>query len=85
LGTGDARPCGGEHPAGRRLEPDRKTAPEGRSLTFYGRSFIAGPEGAVLVQADRAQGGIVTATVDLDAVALMRCACGLFRDRRPEP
>ncbi len=61
-----------------------ETAPEGRELTFYGSSFIAGPDGSILAQADRVTEGAITATVDLDAVARLRATWGLFRDRRPE-
>ncbi len=61
-----------------------EVAPEGRALTFYGSSFIAGPDGAILAQADRTTDAVITATVDLDAIAQMRASWGLFRDRRPE-
>jgi len=57
---------------------------EGRQLTFYGSSFIAGPDGGVLVQANRISEAVIMATVDLEAIAQMRATWGLFRDRRPE-
>lgn len=53
-------------------------------LTFYGTSFIAGPTGEILAEADRAGATHVVAEVDLDAAAAHRETWGLFRDRRPE-
>ena len=53
-------------------------------LTFYGTSFIAGPTGEVIVEADRTSESVITAEFDLDAVAALRHSWGVFRDRRPE-
>lgn len=53
-------------------------------MTFYGSSFIAGPSGEKLVEADRDAEAVLTATVDLEAVRAQRHAWGVFRDRRPE-
>lgn len=53
-------------------------------ITFYGTSFIAGPTGEILADAGRDKEAVVTATVDLDAIAAARNSWGLFRDRRPE-
>lgn len=53
-------------------------------ITFYGTSFIAGPTGEILADAGRDREAIVTATVDLDAIATARNSWGMFRDRRPE-
>jgi N-carbamoylputrescine amidase len=53
-------------------------------MTFYGSSFIAGPTGEKLVEADRSSEAVLTATFDLDAVRAQRHAWGVFRDRRPE-
>lgn len=53
-------------------------------VTFYGTSFIAGPTGEILADAGKDSEAVVTATVDLDAIALARQSWGLFRDRRPE-
>jgi N-carbamoylputrescine amidase len=53
-------------------------------MTFYGSSFIAGPAGEKLVEADRSTEAVITATFDLDAVRAQRHAWGVFRDRRPE-
>jgi N-carbamoylputrescine amidase len=54
------------------------------TLTFYGTSFIAGPTGEVVVEADRTSETVITAEFDLDAVASLRHGWGVFRDRRPE-
>lgn len=56
---------------------------EGGQL-FYGTSFIAGPDGAVVSELDRTETGIATATFDLDAIETERAAWGFFRDRRPD-
>jgi N-carbamoylputrescine amidase len=53
-------------------------------MTFYGSSFIAGPTGEKLAEADRTSEAVLTATVDLDAIRAQRHAWGVFRDRRPE-
>jgi N-carbamoylputrescine amidase len=53
-------------------------------MTFYGSSFVAGPAGEKLVEADRSTEAVITATVDLDAIRAQRHAWGVFRDRRPE-
>ncbi len=54
------------------------------TMTFYGSSFIAGPQGEILAEASRDQAEFVSATVDLDGIAEQRQSWGLFRDRRPE-
>ena len=53
-------------------------------MTFYGSSFIAGPAGEKLVEADRSTEAVITATFDLDAIRAQRHAWGVFRDRRPD-
>ncbi len=53
-------------------------------ITFYGTSFVAGPTGEILADAGRDKEAVVTATVDLDAIAAARNSWGLFRDRRPD-
>jgi N-carbamoylputrescine amidase len=53
-------------------------------ITFYGSSFIAGPEGEILAEAPSDQEAVITARFDFDAVALKRRSWGVFRDRRPE-
>jgi N-carbamoylputrescine amidase len=54
------------------------------SMTFYGSSFIAGPTGEKVVEADRSTETVLTASFDLDEVRRYRHAWGVFRDRRPE-
>ncbi|MBK1670504.1 N-carbamoylputrescine amidase [Rhodovibrio sodomensis] len=54
------------------------------TVTFYGRSFVADPTGALLAEAGEDRETAVAATFDLDALANQRAAWGLFRDRRPE-
>jgi len=53
-------------------------------MTFYGSSFIAGPAGEKLVEADRSTEAVITATFDLEAIRAQRHAWGVFRDRRPD-
>jgi len=59
---------------------------QGRScaITFYGSSFIAGPQGEIVAAAGRDEETVLTARFDLDEIARMRTAWGVFRDRRPE-
>lgn len=59
-----------------------ETAPDGTSVTFYGSSFIADQTGTLLAKATREVEDVITATVDLDAIAELRRSWGLFRDRR---
>ncbi len=54
------------------------------TLTFYGSSFIAGPQGEVCQQANRTEPTLLVESFDLEAIRQMRHAWGLFRDRRPE-
>lgn len=53
------------------------------TLTFYGRSFIADPLGAIIAEAQDEE-AILTASFDLDLIREQRAGWGLFRDRRPE-
>jgi N-carbamoylputrescine amidase len=53
-------------------------------LTFYGSSFVADATGAMVAVADRVSEAVVTATFDLDDLAIARAGFGLFRDRRPD-
>lgn len=57
---------------------------EAATMTFYGSSFIADQTGGKAVEAPRNDGGVFTASFDLDAVAEQRRSWGLFRDRRPD-
>lgn len=54
------------------------------TMTFYGSSFITGPQGEIIAEASRDQAEIVLATVDMDEIAEQRRSWGLFRDRRPD-
>jgi N-carbamoylputrescine amidase len=54
------------------------------TLTFYGSSFIAGPTGEKVTEADRSSETVLTATFDLDEVARLRRSWGVFRDRRTD-
>jgi len=56
----------------------------GTSLTFYGSSFIADWAGQKVAEADRESQTVLTATFDLDEIAINRTAWGIFRDRRPD-
>ena len=53
-------------------------------VTFYGSSFIAGPEGEIVAQAGRDEEAVVTARFDLEALRRKRNAWAVFRDRRPD-
>jgi N-carbamoylputrescine amidase len=54
------------------------------TITFYGSSFIAGPQGQKVAEAPRDREAVITASFDLDAIRAQRAAWGLFRDRRPD-
>ncbi|HEV7371746.1 N-carbamoylputrescine amidase [Arenibaculum sp.] len=54
------------------------------SITFYGSSFIAGPQGEKVAEAGRDEEAVLTATFDLDRLRAARASWGIFRDRRPE-
>ncbi|WP_339818389.1 N-carbamoylputrescine amidase [Paenibacillus sp. FSL R7-0216] len=57
---------------------------EESSITFYGSSFIAGPQGNKVVEADRAEETVLVAEFDLDLLEIQRIEWGIFRDRRPD-
>jgi N-carbamoylputrescine amidase len=52
--------------------------------TFYGSSFIAGPTGEKIAEAERDGEAVLVAGFDLDKIRRQRDAWGVFRDRRPE-
>lgn len=56
----------------------------GKEQTYYGSSFIAGPDGALAAEAGRDGQAVLTATFDRTRMARDRAAWGLFRDRRPD-
>lgn len=53
-------------------------------ITFYGSSFIAGPQGQLLAEAPRDKEAVITASLDFDQIRAQRSSWGLFRDRRPD-
>jgi N-carbamoylputrescine amidase len=57
---------------------------EDSKITFYGSSFIAGPQGNKITEADRKNETIITAEFDLDKLGNQRVEWGIFRDRRPD-
>lgn len=61
-----------------------ETAPDGRSDTFYGRSFIADYQGEKIEEMSRTEEGIRVASFDMDMIRELRRSWGVFRDRRPE-
>ena len=54
------------------------------TMRFYGSSFITGPQGQLLAEADRESEAVLTHTFDLDEIRNFRRTWGLFRDRRPD-
>lgn len=52
--------------------------------TYWGQSFIAGPEGEIVAKAGSEEEGVITATFDLEANRMLRANWGVFRDRRPD-
>jgi N-carbamoylputrescine amidase len=54
------------------------------SIVFYGSSFITDHTGLKLAEADRVTEGVITASLDMPAIAHARRSWGVFRDRRPE-
>lgn len=62
----------------------REVAPDGRSDTFYGRSFIADHHGEKVQEMDRSEEGLRLASFDLDAISDLRRTWGVFRDRRTD-
>ena len=57
---------------------------ESCDVVFYGSSFIADFTGAKIAEADRVTEGVITAPLDLAAIAERRRYWGIFRDRRPD-
>lgn len=57
---------------------------EDSSITFYGSSFIAGPQGNKVAEADRAEAAVLVAEFDLEQLEIQRLEWGIFRDRRPD-
>jgi N-carbamoylputrescine amidase len=58
--------------------------PEHLYIRFYGSSFIADATGAKLAEAPEEGDAVLTATLDLEAIAALRDNWFVFRDRRPD-
>lgn len=54
------------------------------TITFYGSSFIVGPQGEKVVEADSLEETVLVAKFDLDQIETKRIEWGIFRDRRPD-
>ena len=52
-------------------------------MAFYGSSFITDGRGEIIQEASRDNEEVLTATFDLDQLAIERRQWGVFRDRRP--
>jgi N-carbamoylputrescine amidase len=61
-----------------------KEEDEDSSINFYGSSFIAGPQGNKIMEANREEETVLVSEFDLDALESQRIEWGIFRDRRPE-
>lgn len=57
---------------------------ENSQITFYGSSFIAGPQGEILTEAGRSEETVLISEFDLEKLAEQRLEWGIFRDRRPD-
>ncbi len=57
---------------------------EDSRIIFYGSSFIAGPQGNILLEAGRTAETVLVAEFDLDKLEKQRLEWGVFRDRRPD-
>ncbi|KAK1398609.1 Nitrilase-like protein 1 [Heracleum sosnowskyi] len=53
-------------------------------ITFYGNSFITGPTGEIVAEADDKEEAVLVAEFDLDIIKFKRKSWGVFRDRRPD-
>lgn len=65
------------------VQPCTENGGQASALNFYGSSFIAGHTGQIIASAERAGDCVLTAELDLDAIAADRLSWGIFRDRRP--
>lgn len=53
------------------------------TVAFYGASFITDGRGEIVQEASKDKEAVITATFDLDKLAIERRQWGVFRDRRP--
>jgi N-carbamoylputrescine amidase len=63
-------------------EPDPSAELDG--IDFWGNSFIAGPQGEILAQADELGEGFLMAEIDLERTHKLRHVWPYFRDRRTD-
>lgn len=56
---------------------------DGYQITFYGSSFITDALGAKVAELNEQEEGVLVHPFDLDELARVRSAWGVFRDRRP--
>lgn len=56
----------------------------GKTQSYYGSSFIAGPDGALIAEAGRDDEAVLVASFDREALATTRASWAVFRDRRPD-
>ncbi|MDD2233743.1 MAG: N-carbamoylputrescine amidase [Desulfitobacteriaceae bacterium] len=57
---------------------------EESKITFYGSSFIAGPQGNIIREAGRTKETVLISEFDLELLEKQRLEWGIFRDRRPD-
>ncbi|RNC29065.1 MAG: N-carbamoyl-D-amino acid hydrolase [Candidatus Dichloromethanomonas elyunquensis] len=57
---------------------------EGSKITFYGSSFISGPFGNKVAEANRTEETVLITEFNLDQLETQRIGWGIFRDRRPD-
>jgi N-carbamoylputrescine amidase len=62
------------------FEPDPSAPSEG--IQFWGRSFVAGPDGQILCQAGADEESVLTVTLDLGRIEVQRRGWPFLRDRR---
>ena len=65
---------------GHEADPSGQT----KGITFWGSSFVAGPQGELLAQASTQDEEVVVVTVDLHRSEYVRCWWPFLRDRRIE-
>jgi N-carbamoylputrescine amidase len=61
-------------------EPD--TSGQSPGITFWGSSFVAGPQGEILAQAADDKATVLTVELDLGRTEIVRRAWPFLRDRR---
>ncbi|UCE45759.1 MAG: N-carbamoylputrescine amidase [Methanobacteriota archaeon] len=57
---------------------------ESSEITFYGTSFIAGPDGGIVAEAGREEETVIVAKFDLESIRDYRDSFHVFRDRRTD-